>query len=146
LILATLTGRKSNISVVFICISLMKRHVEQFLGASEPFNIPQFKILCLALYPIFNRIIWFSRVCLLDFFVYIGYNSSIEFRFHKDLFSFCWLLFCLMVSVLCLTEALQFYEVPFFNSWSYSTSHWCSLQDYFPLCPYVWGSSPLFPL
>jgi hypothetical protein len=27
------------------------------LGASWPFNIPQMKILCLALYPIFNRVI-----------------------------------------------------------------------------------------
>jgi hypothetical protein len=30
-------------------------------GASQPFKIPQLRILCLALYPIFkNRDIWFS--------------------------------------------------------------------------------------
>jgi hypothetical protein len=28
-----------------------------FSGASQPFGIPQLRILCLALYPIFNRVI-----------------------------------------------------------------------------------------
>jgi hypothetical protein len=27
-----------------------------YLGASQPFGTPQFRILCLALYPIFNRV------------------------------------------------------------------------------------------
>ena len=27
------------------------------LGASQPFNIPQFRILCLSLHPIFNMVI-----------------------------------------------------------------------------------------
>uniref|UniRef100_A0A0V1KH93 Uncharacterized protein n=1 Tax=Trichinella nativa TaxID=6335 RepID=A0A0V1KH93_9BILA len=31
-------------------------------GASQPFCILQLKILCLALYPIFSRVIWFSGV------------------------------------------------------------------------------------
>ena len=44
-----------------------------FVGASQPFGIPQLRILCLALYPIFNRVIWFSGVQLLEFFIYIGY-------------------------------------------------------------------------
>jgi hypothetical protein len=35
------------------------------LGASQPFCIPQLRILCLALYPIFNKVIWFSGVWLL---------------------------------------------------------------------------------
>jgi hypothetical protein len=34
--------------------------------------------------------------------------------------------------VFCLTEALQFYEVPFVNSHSYSTSHFCPIQEFFP--------------
>jgi hypothetical protein len=29
------------------------------------------RILCLALYPIFNRVIWFSEVHLLEFHIYI---------------------------------------------------------------------------
>ena len=32
----------------------------------------------------------------------------------------------------CLTEALQFHEVPFVDSPSYSTSHCCSIQEFFP--------------
>jgi hypothetical protein len=34
----------------------------------------------------------------------------------EDLFPICWLPFCLIDSVLCLTESLQFYEDPFVNS------------------------------
>jgi hypothetical protein len=31
----------------------MTKDVEHFLGASQPFGIPQLRILCLALYPTF---------------------------------------------------------------------------------------------
>jgi hypothetical protein len=58
----------------------------------------------------------------------------------------CWLPFFLIDSVLCLIEALQFYEVPFVDSGSYSTSHCCSVQEFFPLCPYLQGFSSLSPL
>jgi hypothetical protein len=74
LILAILTGVRFNLRVVLICISLTTKDVEHyFLGASQPFGIPQLRILCLALYPIFNRVICFSGVQPLEFFVYIGY-------------------------------------------------------------------------
>jgi hypothetical protein len=71
--LAILTGMRLNLRVVLICISLMINDVEHFLVASQPFGIPQLRILCLALYPIFNRVIWFCGVQLLEFFIYIGY-------------------------------------------------------------------------
>ena len=83
-----------------------------FLGASQTFGILQLRILCLALYP--N--IWFSGVQLLEFFVYIGYQPSIRCRISKDLFAICSLPFWLIDSVLGITEALQFYEVPFVDS------------------------------
>jgi hypothetical protein len=73
LILAILTGVRLNLRVALIYISLMITGVEQFLGASQTFGIPQLRILCLVLYPIFNRVLWFSGVQLLELFIHIGY-------------------------------------------------------------------------
>jgi hypothetical protein len=43
-------------------------------------------------------------------------SSLSEVGLAKFFFTICWLPFCLIYSVLCLSEALQFYEFPFFNS------------------------------
>ena len=83
-----------------------------FLGASQPFGIPQLRILCLAQYSIFNRIIWFPGVQLLEYFI-LDIGPPIRLRIGKDLFPIGWLPFCLIDSIFCPTEALQFYEVPF---------------------------------
>jgi hypothetical protein len=56
LILAILTGVRWNFRVVLSCISLMTKDSEHFSGASQPFVIPQLRILCLALSPIFNGV------------------------------------------------------------------------------------------
>jgi hypothetical protein len=57
LILAFLTGVRWNHMVALICISLMTKDVEHFSSASQPFGIPQLRILCLALYPFSNGVI-----------------------------------------------------------------------------------------
>jgi hypothetical protein len=41
LILAILIGIRWNLRVILICISLMTKDFEHFLGASQPFDIPQ---------------------------------------------------------------------------------------------------------
>jgi hypothetical protein len=51
----------------------MIKDVEHFFsGASQSFGIPQVRILCLALYRIFNGVISISGFQLLELFVYIG--------------------------------------------------------------------------
>ena len=58
LILAILTVVRWNLRVVLICISLMTKCMLNIsLGVSQPLDIPQLRILRLALYPIFNRVI-----------------------------------------------------------------------------------------
>jgi hypothetical protein len=94
------------------------------------------------LYPIFNRVIWFSRIQILEFLAYTGYYTNpIWFRIGKDSFPICWWPFGFTDSVFCITEALQFYEVPFVYPRSCSTSHCCSVQEFSP----VPTSLKLFP-
>ena len=53
LILAILTGVKWNFSVVWFAFPWWLRMLNIFSGASQPFGIPQVRILCLALSSIF---------------------------------------------------------------------------------------------
>ena len=70
LILAVLNGVRWNLKVAF---PWGLRMLNIFSRTSQPFGIFQLRILCLALYPIFNGVIWISGVQLLELFVYIGY-------------------------------------------------------------------------
>ena len=49
----------------------------------------------------------------------------------KDLFPICRFLFCPIDIVLCITDAFQFYEVPFVYSLSKSLSYCFSVQEIF---------------
>ena len=71
--------------------------------------------LCLTLYPIFNWVICVVGIELLEFFRYFGFEPSVRSRVGEGLFPSCTLLFCPIDSVICLTEAFSFPEIPFIN-------------------------------
>jgi hypothetical protein len=58
---------------------------------------------------------WISFVKVLPRLLCSGFNFVVSL---KHIFLIYWLPFCSIDSVLCLTEALQFYQVPLVNSWS----------------------------
>jgi hypothetical protein len=91
-----------------IGVSLMNKNVEQLLGAFHPFIIPQLRILCLALFPMFKKcylFLWSLTSWVLGIYWIL---ASIRFRIGKDLFPICRLPFCLINTVFCLTEACNF--------------------------------------
>jgi len=61
-ILTILTCVRWNLRVVWFAFPWWLRMLNISLDASQPFDIPQWRILCLALCPIFNRVIWLSGV------------------------------------------------------------------------------------
>ena len=71
LILAILTGVRWYLRVEIFPWWL--RMLNIFSGTCQTFGIPQLRILCLSLYPIFNGVTWISGVQLLKLFVYIEY-------------------------------------------------------------------------
>ena len=108
--------------------------------------------ICLRLFFTFSSLhcsvsgfMWRSLIHLVLSFVHIGYQSPIRFRNGKDPLQICWWPFCLIDSVFWLAEALQFYEVPFVDSRSYSTSNCCSIQEFSP-CAHIFEVFPQFLL
>ena len=64
LILAILTGVRWNLRGVLICISLMTKGVEHFLGVSQPFDSPQLR----------GFFVWLCTPILIGLFVTLGSN------------------------------------------------------------------------
>jgi hypothetical protein len=114
-------------------------------GASQPFGILQLKILCLALYPIFNRVIHFLESIFLSSSYILDINPLSDLGLVKVLYQSVGGRFVLLNSVFCLTETLKFYEVLFVDSRSYSKSHCCSVQQFF-LCAHIFEAFPHFLL
>jgi hypothetical protein len=123
-----------------MCISMMIKDVEHFFRC---FSVIQY---CSVENSLFSSV----SHCLMGLFDLLesSFLSSLyildisplsEFRLVKILSQSVGGLFVFLS--FCLTEALQFYEVPFVDSQSYSTSHGCSVQVLFPLCPHLRGFS-----
>jgi hypothetical protein len=112
LILAILTGVRWNLRVVLICISLMTKDAKHFFRCFSAILYSSVEISLFSTVPHFL----------------IGLFGSLESNFLNSLYIldlsplwdvglvniFSQLIDCQFV--LCLTEALQFYEVPFVNS------------------------------
>jgi hypothetical protein len=135
LILAILTGVRWNLRIALICISLMIKDVEHFFRC---FSAIQYSSVENSLFSSVPHLI----IGLFDFLA-----STLSSLYILDIspFPICWWPFCLIDSVFFLAGTLQFYDVPFVKSQSYITSHWCSVQEFFP-CAHIFEDFPHFLL
>jgi hypothetical protein len=80
------------------------------ISSSQTFKTPKLEILCLALHPIDNWVIWVVGIQLVVFyFIKFEYFLSIRCRI-KDPYHICRLPLCSIDSILSLREAFQFHE------------------------------------
>ena len=87
-----------------------------FSGASQSFGIPQLRILCLALPHFLIGLFDFLESIFLSSLYILDISTLSDLGLVKIVSQSVGGLFCLIDSVFCLTEILQFYEVPFVNS------------------------------
>jgi hypothetical protein len=86
------------------------------VGASWPFDTPQLKILCLALYPFLIGLFGSLESNFLNSLYILDVSPLSDVGLVKIFSQSVGCRFCPMDGVLCLTEALQFYEIPFVDS------------------------------
>jgi hypothetical protein len=128
LILPILTCVRWNLRVVLICISLMIKDFEHFFrcfsairyssGENSLFSSEHHFLIVLYNFLV-STLLSSLYIFLYIYWILVPYLIKIG----KDPFPICWWPSCLIDCVFCLAEALQFYEVPFVNPRSYSTSH-----------------------
>jgi hypothetical protein len=142
-ILAILTCMRWNFRVVLICISLMTKDVEHFFmcfSAIQYSSVENTLFSSVAHFLIGLFGFWSPP----SWFLYIYWIlAPITVRIGIDPFPICWLPFGLIDKCPLPYRSFDFYEVPFVNSWSYKTSNLVFCSGIFPLCPYLWGSSPI---
>ena len=143
LILAILTGIRWDLSIIFICISLMTKDIEHFFKCFPAIwdsSVENF---------LFRSVLYFL----------IGLFGSLESTFLSYLYIlhinplwdiglvniFSQSMGCRLCSWQCplLYRSFPILWGPFVKGCSYSISHWCSVQEVFP-CAQVFESLPQF--
>jgi hypothetical protein len=127
--------------VVLICISLIIKNVEHFFRCFSAIWYSSVENSLFSSVPhLLIELFDFLESNFLGSLYILDISPLSDLGLVKILSqSVCGLFVLLTVS--CLTEALQFYEVPFVDSQSYSTSHCCMFRNFSP----VPISSRLFP-
>ena len=88
-ILAILSSIRCNLMIVLICLFLMIRMLNIFSGASQPFIIPQLRILCLYLYPILMGLFEFLESSFLSSLYILDISPLSDLgmvKIHKGIF------------------------------------------------------------
>ena len=124
LTLAILTVVRWNLRVGLICISLMIKDVEHFFRCFSAIQYSSVENSLFSSVPHFLLGLYdFLESSFLSSLYILDICPPSDLGLVKIISQSVGGLFVLLTSVFCLTEALQFYEVPFVDSRYYNTNH-----------------------